>query len=84
MIAPPSLVTRLTSAPYNLPILLDFRGKFSSKLAVYQALFNNYWPSLTHKVLIGLSPAFHKASAREYAVAISAGVVWLDPRVAHA
>jgi hypothetical protein len=76
-----SLLPRLTSAPYNLPILADLRGQFSSKLAVYQSLFNNQWPGVTHKVLIGLNPAAHKAALREYAVALGAAVVWLDPRV---
>ncbi len=76
-----SLLPRLTSAPYNLPILVDLRGRFSSKLAVYETLYNEQWPNLTHRVLIGLSPEFHKASLREYAVAIGAAVVWLDPRI---
>lgn len=77
-----SLLPRLTAAPYNLPILVDLRGQFSSKLAVYQSLFDNQWSGATHRVLVGLSPTFHKAELREYAVAINAAVVWLDPRVA--
>ena len=59
------LVGRLTRAPYNLPILVDLRGQFSSKVAVYDHLFNHVWPGLTHRVLIGLSPVFHRASMRE-------------------
>jgi hypothetical protein len=77
-----SLLPRLTAAPYGLPILVDLRGQYASKLAVYQSLLNNHWPSVTHRVLIGLSPAFHRAALREYAVALGAAVVWLDPRVA--
>ena len=77
-----SLLPRLQAAPYNLPILVDLRGQFASKLAVYQSLFNNQWPGVSHKLLIGLSPTFHKAALREYAVALGAAVVWLDPRVA--
>jgi hypothetical protein len=81
LLASASLVPKLTSPPYNLPILVDLRGQFSSKLAVYNRLYNEQWPSVTHRVLVGLSPAFHKASLREYAVAIGAAVVWLDPKV---
>lgn len=82
LVAPPSLVPRLTAAPYNLPILVDLRGQFASKLAVYQGLLTTYWPSVTHRVIVGLSPSAHRAGAREYAAALGAAVVWLDPRVA--
>jgi hypothetical protein len=77
-----ALLSRLTSAPYNLPVLEDLRGRFSSKLAVYESMFSNQWPAVTHRVLIGLSPVFHKASLREYAVALGAAVIWLDPNIA--
>lgn len=82
LVAPPVLVGRLTSAPYNLPILVDLRGQFTSKQAVYQAMFTTYWPNVTHRVILGLSPFAHRSAAREYAVALGAAVVWLDPRVA--
>ena len=82
LVAAPGLVSRLTSAPYNLPILEDLRGRFSSKLAVYQTLLDDYWPNLTHRLLIGLSPEFHKAALREYATALGTAVVWLDPEKA--
>ena len=80
LVASPSQVGMLTAAPYNLPILADLRGQYSSKLAVYQALYNNYWPSLTHRVLFGLDPVNVVGSSREYATAIGAAAVWLDPR----
>ena len=82
LVAPPSLVPRLTAAPYNLPILVDLRGQFTSKLAVYQTLFTTYWPTITHRVILGLSPQLHRAAAREYAAALGAAVIWLDPRIA--
>lgn len=82
LIASPLLLSKLTAAPYNLPILLDLRGQFSSKLQVYQTLYNNYWPSLDHRLLIGLNPDAHKAALREYAVALGAATIWLDPSVA--
>lgn len=81
LIASPALVERLSAAPYNLPVLVDLRGQFSSKLAVYQTIFNNYWPHTDKRVLIGLNPDAHKASLREYATALGSAVIWLDPKV---
>jgi hypothetical protein len=82
LIASPLLLSRLTAAPYNLPVLADLRGQYTSKLQVYQTLFNNYWPAIDHRLLIGLNPDVHKAALREYATALGAAVVWLDPNVA--
>jgi hypothetical protein len=82
LIAAPSLLARLTAAPYNLPILLDLRGQFTSKLQVYQTIYNTYWPNIDHRLLIGLNPDAHKAALREYATALGAAVIWLDPNVA--
>jgi hypothetical protein len=82
LIASPLLLSRLTAAPYNLPVLLDLRGQFTSKLQVYQTLYNTYWPHLDHRLLIGLNPEVHKAALREYATALGAAVTWLDPNVA--
>ncbi|TKC09755.1 hypothetical protein FA047_06180 [Pedobacter frigoris] len=82
LIASPLLLSKLTAPPYNLPVLLDLQGKFSSKLEVYQSLYDTYWPQLDHRLLIGLNPNAHKAALREYAVALGAGVIWLDPKVA--
>ncbi len=81
LIASPLLLARLTAAPYNLPVLVDLRGQYTSKLQVYQTLFNTYWPAIDHRLLIGLNPDAHKAALREYATALGAGVVWLDPKV---
>jgi len=82
LIVSPLLLSRLTAAPYNLPVLLDLRGQFTSKLQVYQTMFNTYWPAIDHRLLIGLNPDAHKAALREYATALGAAVVWLDPSIA--
>jgi MYXO-CTERM domain-containing protein len=81
LVVAPSLVARLTGAPYNLPILLDLRGQFSSKLAVYQKLYDTYWPNLDHRVAIGLNPT-NRAAVREYATALGVASLWLDPNSA--
>lgn len=81
LVVSPLLLSRLTAAPYNLPVVLDLRGQFTSKLQVYQALYNTYWPNLDHRVLIGLNPEAHKSALREYAAALGAAVIWLDPAI---
>jgi hypothetical protein len=81
LIASPALLERLTAPPYNFPVLYDLRGQFASKQAIYQYLFDTYWPSTDKRLLIGLSPDYHKSSLREYAIALGAAVIWLDPKV---
>ncbi|MES2828771.1 MAG: hypothetical protein V4687_11460 [Bacteroidota bacterium] len=81
LIASPLLLSKLTAAPYNLPVLIDLQGKFASKLEVYQSLYDSYWPNIDHRLLMGLNPNAHKAALREYAVALGAAVIWLDPKV---
>ena len=83
LVVAPSLVARLTGAPYNLPILLDFRGKFADKLAVYQTLYDTYWPTLPHRLAFGLDPLAVRAAVREYATAVGAASLWLDPEKAN-
>jgi hypothetical protein len=77
LVASPELLPRLA----GFPVLLDLRGQFTSKLEVYQYVFDNYWQNTDKRLLIGLSPDFHKGSLREYAIALGAAVVWLDPEV---
>jgi len=80
LVVSPERVAVLTAAPYNFPILVDLRGKFTSKLSVYQYLYDNYWIWSTHRVLVGLNPSTVPGNVREYAVAVNSAVVWLDPR----
>jgi len=82
LIASPTLLSRLTASPYNLPILIDLRGQFTSKLQVYQTIYDTYWPNLDHRLLIGLNPDVHKSALREYATALGTALIWLDPHVA--
>jgi GxGYxYP putative glycoside hydrolase C-terminal domain/GxGYxY sequence motif in domain of unknown function N-terminal/Alpha-L-arabinofuranosidase B (ABFB) domain/PA14 domain/Bacterial Ig domain/Ricin-type beta-trefoil lectin domain-like/Glycosyl hydrolases family 2/Glycosyl hydrolases family 2, sugar binding domain/Secretion system C-terminal sorting domain/Glycosyl hydrolases family 2, TIM barrel domain len=81
LIVSPDLLSRLTSAPYNFPVLVDMRGQFTSKLQIYQRLFDTYWPSIDKRMLISLSPEFHQSALREYAIAMGAATIWLDPIV---
>lgn len=79
LVASPELLERLTGAPYNFSILADLRGQFATHLEVYQHIFDNYWDKTDKRLLIGLSPQAHKGSLREYAIALGAAVIWLDP-----
>lgn len=80
IVAAPSLLEKLTSSPYNLPIIEDLRSKFKSNLEVYNYLYDTYWSKTTHRVLVGLSPDL-KTNLREYAMGINAAIVWLNPAV---
>ncbi|MDR0415151.1 MAG: T9SS type A sorting domain-containing protein [Prevotellaceae bacterium] len=80
LIASPALLNKLTAAPYNFPIVEDLRGKFTSSQQVYQHVFDSCWQTADKRLLIGLSPENHQGSLREYAVALGAVVVWLDPK----
>lgn len=85
IVASPALAATLNASPYNLPTLVDLRtanggGGFTSKIQVYQYAYDNYWTQTTRRILIGLQP-FKTSNLRDYAVALKAMVVWLDPRV---
>jgi len=82
LIVSPALSAKLSAAPYNIPVLIDLQGKYSSKLDVYQAMYDEYWPKLDHRLLIGLNPGAQKAALREYATALGVATIWLDPKVA--
>lgn len=76
--ASPNLVAKLTAAPYNFPVLEDLRGRFSDKYAVYQYMYDYYWPQCTHRILAGLQDDLF-GEMRDYIVAVKAAVFWLDP-----
>ena len=82
LICDPSLLSVLTNAPYNLPIIQDLRGEFTDQYQVYRYLYTNYWPQCTHRVLAGMDPNLHGV-LREYLVATKCATVWLDPAPAN-
>ncbi|MBO0794211.1 MAG: hypothetical protein J2P36_25135, partial [Ktedonobacteraceae bacterium] len=57
MVVSPDLAQKLATTSYNLPMLDDLRGKFSSALDAYTWEFQNLWPQTTHRMLIGLPPS---------------------------
>lgn len=81
LVASPRLAERLKAPPYDLKVVEDLRGKFADKIAVYRSLLDDQWPKAPQRVLVGVSPQAHKAAVREYAVALGAAAIWLDPQV---
>jgi alpha-tubulin suppressor-like RCC1 family protein len=78
LICDPSLLSRLTNAPYNLPVNDDLRGRFSNKYQVYGYLYTNYWPLCTHRIIAGMETNLD-GIFRDYLVAVKSATVWLDP-----
>jgi hypothetical protein len=78
LICSPKLLSTLTNAPYNLPIVDDLRGRFADKYAVYRYLYSNYWPRCTHRIFAGMGLGAH-GKLRDYLVAVKAATVWLGP-----
>lgn len=81
LIVDPSLLPTLQAAPYNLPIVDDLRGRFTSAQQVYQYEHDNYWAQCQHRILIGLDPVHVHGALRDFAVATQSAVIWLDPAV---
>ncbi|GCE09953.1 GxGYxYP domain-containing protein [Dictyobacter aurantiacus] len=57
VVVSPELATRLSTAPYNLPLLADFRGRFANGLEANTWQYEHLWPQTTHRMLVGLQPA---------------------------
>ncbi len=51
------IATAALANQYQLPILEDLRGRFSTKFDAYNWLLDNYWPSLSHRLLTAIGPA---------------------------
>jgi hypothetical protein len=77
--ATPAQADILTAAPYNFPVLKDFRDEtaITDKYSAYQYLYDNYWQDCTKRTLCGLIPDNH-TQLRDFAVAVRAAVFWLD------
>jgi hypothetical protein len=54
LVVNPDLATKLEAAPYNLRVLDDLRGKFSTALDAYTWEVQNLWPQTTHRMLVGV------------------------------
>jgi hypothetical protein len=79
VVASPTLATKFSAAPYNLPIKTDLRQKgFTTANAVYQYELQTYQAMATNRMIVGLDPT-KTDPLRDYAIATKSLVVWLDP-----
>lgn len=81
VVADPALVDRLTAAPYNLPVIDDLRGRFGSPLEANAWQFENLWPRVNQRMLLGLDPEGVVAEVRDYAIANATMPFWLESNV---
>jgi hypothetical protein len=77
----PQLAAQLAAPPYQIPIIEDLRGRFTSRLDAYTWQYEHLWPEATHRMLVALDPQAHFGFLRDYAVANRAMVFWLDANV---
>lgn len=56
LVVSPSLLPRLSAAPYSLPVVDDLRGRFRGRLDAYKWQFEKLWPQTTHRMLIAIAP----------------------------
>ena len=82
LVASPALAQTLSAAPYNLPVVTDFRTlPIANRLEAYEYLYKTYWPQCSKRLLVGLSPTEHMP-LRDLAVAAGCAVLWMDPVIA--
>jgi hypothetical protein len=55
------IATADLAAAHNLPILDDLRGRFTTKLSVYQYALANVYPHVTNRLLTAISPTNQQA-----------------------
>ncbi|MGO8946067.1 MAG: GxGYxYP domain-containing protein [Ktedonobacterales bacterium] len=83
--ASPALAGQLSEHLHQLPVLVDLRGQFSSRLQAYTWQFATLWPRCAHDILVGISPTRGEPPTpyggllQDYAVSHRAMVFWLDP-----
>lgn len=55
------IATADLAATHNLPVLDDLRGRFTTKLSVYQYALANVYPHVTNRILTAISPSNRQA-----------------------
>lgn len=68
------------SERYSLPVIEDLRGRFTHRLQVYEAMLEEYGDKTSSRLLVGCDPT-DSAALWDYAAAVGALRVWLDPGV---
>ncbi|MDF2567346.1 MAG: hypothetical protein K0R90_802 [Oscillospiraceae bacterium] len=79
IIVSPKLVSTVQKK-FNLPVIKDLRKeKFKDKWEIYNYQFEHYANKTTNRVIVGLNPETMFGQIRDYAIAIKANVIYLDP-----
>lgn len=81
IVASPVVYGALEARGIKLNIVEDYRNRFSSKLEIYEYMYENLWPYMTHKAISSRDPVYISMSARDYTMAAKIACVWLDTLV---
>jgi hypothetical protein len=79
LVVSPTTAETLSAAPYDLPVLMDLRGRFATRLEAYQWLKDNHWNDLTHRTLFSVSTGI-SLHMIDYVMALKGYLHYLDPR----
>lgn len=74
----PKLAEIYQAEPYNLTVLEDYQGDFSTKLEVYNYMYDNLWQDCTHRLLMGLGPDLTLTGSRDLAIAAKCAITYTD------
>lgn len=80
-VADPALVATLAAAPFNLTVIDDLQGRFTTDLEAYTWQFETLWPRVNQRMLIGIDPEGVFGELRDYAVANTTMPFWLESNV---
>ncbi|MEQ7010794.1 GxGYxYP domain-containing protein [Actinopolymorpha sp. B17G11] len=56
VIASPELAEKLAAEPFEMRVVDDLRGRFSSNIEATAWQFDNLWPQTSHRVVLGINP----------------------------
>ena len=72
---------KLVANGMDFPVVVDLTPlTMTTAVAIYQYLFDNYWPLCNHRLLISERPTI--PYVHDIGAACGSACVWLDPRVA--
>jgi len=66
----------LKKAGIELDIIADYRGMFDSKLAVYNYMYDKYYPRCTRKLITSVPPG--TSTLRDYSMAVKSAIIFLE------
>lgn len=61
------------------PLYKDDHSAFNDKWEIYEYMYDHYLDGTSDRIIVGLSPEIIYGYLRDYAIAIGANVIYLDP-----